>query len=94
MIFSFTRLANSNAIVDFHIHGSHDNSTTQPGTIQPHRTLFNSIDLVLILISLFSDITSSSFDNSFTIHLLVQLFQFIFASLNSFNVFHCLQKVH
>ncbi|MDF1682920.1 MAG: hypothetical protein P1U46_04365 [Patescibacteria group bacterium] len=80
-------------IVDFQIPGSPDKSTTHHGTIQPHSTLFNSLDLVFIFISLFSLITSSKFESVFASHFSQDTFH-IFASLNSFRVFHSLQKLH
>ncbi|MDR2640562.1 MAG: hypothetical protein LBC61_04550 [Candidatus Peribacteria bacterium] len=94
MFFS-TKLANCKVMVDFQIQGSPESSTTEPGTIHHHKTLFSSLDFV----SIFSDFSSKfiwfKFDISLASHLRFCVLLLInFSSLNSSKVFHSLQKGH
>ncbi|MDR1987612.1 MAG: hypothetical protein LBQ24_02345 [Candidatus Peribacteria bacterium] len=52
-IFLSTKLANCNVIVDFQIPGSQESKIIHQGTIHHHKTLFNSLDFVIIF-SVFS----------------------------------------
>ncbi|MDR1945342.1 MAG: hypothetical protein LBQ59_04720 [Candidatus Peribacteria bacterium] len=89
-----TKLANCSVIVDFQIQGSQESRTTPQGTIHHHKTLFSSLDFVIIFSIVFVLLISERLEISFASHFIFQLFQRNFSSLNSSKVFHSLQKGH